>query len=56
MKDTKQRLFEKKQPPCVEVNENVLRMKALFDQLQVHEPSLYEKLTDLEIEPTVFGM
>ena len=40
----------------MEFNENVLRMKALFDRLQVHDPPLHKILTDLKIEPTVYGM
>lgn len=52
----KQQLFEKQHSVPVEVNDNVLRMKSLFDQLDKHEPQLYKKLTDLGIEPTVFGM
>lgn len=56
MIDKNQQPFQSKNDPYLEPNETMNKMKGLFAELEKYDRPAYQKLNDLGIEATVFGM
>lgn len=56
MNDTKQLLFQQWNDTYIPVNDTAARMNSIFERLRHYDRPLYNKLEELKIEPTVYGM
>jgi hypothetical protein len=54
--DNKQFLFHRLNDVQMQMNDTVMKVNSIFERLKEYDSSLYEKLQDLSIEPTVYGM
>jgi hypothetical protein len=54
--DNKQFLFHRLNDVQMQMNDTVMKVNSIFERLKEYDTSLYEKLQDLSIEPTVYGM
>jgi len=54
--DNKQFLFHRLNDVQMQMNDTVMKVNSIFERLKEYDILLYEKLQDLSIEPTVYGM
>lgn len=56
MNTNKNLLFQRPTDVYVQLNDTVMRVNSIFERLKHYDLPLYDKLQNLSIEPTVYGM
>ncbi|CAF5146063.1 unnamed protein product, partial [Rotaria magnacalcarata] len=56
MNTNKYLLFQRVNDLHIQMNDTVMRVNSIFERLKYYDLPLYDKLQNLNIEPTVYGM